>query len=146
MWIGTAMGLYLLNRDSGKYEYIKLEAGSTYINTLYQADNGLLYVGTNGAGVFIYDAQNKKFEHYIAKNSALVSNSIFTILPEVDGRIMMSTENGVTSFHTKEKYSITGPKEKDYCLPISMLHPEYYVKIRTLYLVVRTELSNFPKM
>lgn len=103
MWIGTAMGLYLLNRDSGKYEYIKLEAGSTYINTLYQADNGLLYVGTNGAGVFIYDAQNKKFEHYIAKNSALVSNSIFTILPEVDGRIMMSTENGVTSFHTKEK-------------------------------------------
>lgn len=67
MWIGTAMGLYLLNRDSGKYEYIKLEAGSTYINTLYQADNGLLYVGTNGAGVFIYDAQNKKFEHYIAK-------------------------------------------------------------------------------
>ena len=29
MWIGTAMGLYLLNRDSGKYEYIKLEAGST---------------------------------------------------------------------------------------------------------------------
>ena len=61
MWIGTAMGLYLLNRDSGKYEYIKLEAGSTYINTLYQADNGLLYVGTNGAGVFIYDAQNKKF-------------------------------------------------------------------------------------
>lgn len=33
MWIGTAMGLYLLNRDSGKYEYIKLEAGSTYINT-----------------------------------------------------------------------------------------------------------------
>ena len=80
-----------------------MEAGSTYINTLYQADNGLLYVGTNGAGVFIYDAQNKKFEHYIAKNSALVSNSIFTILPEVDGRIMMSTENGVTSFHTKEK-------------------------------------------
>ena len=24
-------------------------------------------------------------------------------MPEVDGRIMMSTENGVTSFHTKEK-------------------------------------------
>ncbi len=28
------------------------------------------------------------------KNSALVSNSIFTIFPEIDGQIMMSTERG----------------------------------------------------
>jgi len=54
-------------------------------------------------GVFIYNPQDKTFEHYFSDNSALVSNRIFTILPEVDGRIMMSTENGITCFHTKEK-------------------------------------------
>ena len=45
-----------------------------------------LYIGTNGMGVFIYNPQDKTFEHYFSDNSALVSNRIFTILPEVDGR------------------------------------------------------------
>ena len=91
--------IWLANYPTG----IKMEIGITYINTLYQADNGLLYIGTNGMGVFIYNPQDKTFEHYFSDNSALVSNRIFTILPEVDGRIMMSTENGITCFHTKEK-------------------------------------------
>lgn len=103
MWIGTANGLYLLNRNSGQYQYIEAEMGAAYINSLYQADNGSLYIGTNGSGVFVYNIQNHTLEHYYTDNSALVSNRIFTILPEVDGRIMMSTENGVTCFFTKEK-------------------------------------------
>ena len=103
MWIGTVGGLYLLNRNTGEYQFIEMEIGAAYINTLYQADDGLLYIGTNGVGVFVYNHQNKTFEHYFSDNSALVSNRIFTILPEMNGRIMMSTENGITSFHTKEK-------------------------------------------
>lgn len=104
MWIGTAAGLYLLNRNTGEYQYIEMEIGITYINTLYQADNGLLYIGTNGMGVFIYNPQDKTFEHYFSDNSALVSNRIFTILPEVDGRIMMSTENGIYSWKLEGFY------------------------------------------
>ena len=103
MWIGTVGGLYLLNRNTGEYQFIEMEIGAAYINTLYQADDGLLYIGTNGVGVFVHNHQNKTFEHYFSDNSALVSNRIFTILPEVNGRIMMSTENGITCFHTKEK-------------------------------------------
>lgn len=103
MWIGTVSGLYLLNRNTGEYQYIEMEIGAAYINTLYQADNGLLYIGTNGVGVFVYNHKNGTFEHYFSDNSALVSNRIFAILPEVNGRIMMSTENGITCFHTKEK-------------------------------------------
>lgn len=103
MWIGTGAGLYLLNRNSGKYQYIEMKVEAAYINTLYQTTDGLLYIGTNGAGVLVYDIKNKTFDHYYTDNSALISNRIFTILPEVDGRIMMSTENGITCFFTKEK-------------------------------------------
>lgn len=103
MWIGTGTGLYTLDRDSGKYQYLELNVEAAYINTLYQSDNGLLYIGTNGAGVIIYDSKNNKFEHYYSDNSALISNRIFTILPEVDGRIMMSTENGIACFFTKNR-------------------------------------------
>ena len=104
MWIGTASGLYLLDRNSGKYQYVGSELEGVYINSLYQANDGLLYIGTNGAGVFVYNIQKQSFEHYYTDNSALVSNRIFTILPEVDGRIMMSTENGITCFFAKEKH------------------------------------------
>ena len=104
MWIGTASGLYLLDRNSGKYQYAGSELEGVYINSLYQANDGLLYIGTNGAGVFVYNIQKQSFEHYYTDNSALVSNRIFTILPEVDGRIMMSTENGITCFFVKEKH------------------------------------------
>lgn len=103
MWIGTGTGLYTLDRDSGKYQYLELNVEAAYINTLYQSDNGLLYIGTNGAGVIIYDSKNNKFEHYYSDNSALISNRVFTILPEVDGRIMMSTENGIACFFTKNR-------------------------------------------
>lgn len=103
MWIGTVAGLYLLDRDSGDYQYIAMPVESSYINTLYQSADGLLYIGTNGSGVLTYDHRNKKFVHYYTGNCALVSNNIYTILPEMDGCIIMSTEDGITSFQIKDK-------------------------------------------
>ena len=103
MWIGTVAGLYLLDRDSGDYQYIAMPVESSYINTLYQSADGLLYIGTNGSGVLTYDHRNKNFVHYYTGNCALVFNNIYTILPEMDGCIIMSTEDGITSFQIKDK-------------------------------------------
>ena len=58
MWIGTAAGLYLLNRNTGEYQYIEMEIGITYINTLYQADNGLPAYFNAAAGTV---RKNKNF-------------------------------------------------------------------------------------
>lgn len=52
MWIGTSTNLFLLDRNSGKYHEIPLPGGATYIYTLHQEDNGLLYIGTSGSGLF----------------------------------------------------------------------------------------------
>lgn len=103
MWIGTSSGLYLLNRNTGKYHFIEMSVESNYINALYQTDNGLLYIGTSGSGLLVYNIVNRTFEQYSTENSALVSNGIFAILPELNGNILMSTENGITSFSTKDK-------------------------------------------
>ena len=121
-----------------------MEIGAIYINTLYQADNGLLYIGTNGGGVFIYNSQDKIFEHYFSDNSALVSNRIFTILPEVDGRIMMSTENGITCFHTKEKVFRNWTRGEGLLPAYLMQQQEQCVKIRILYSVVTDGVIELP--
>lgn len=103
MWIGSATGLYLLDKESGKRERIKLPIESTYIYSLYQTENGSLYIGTSGSGLLIYDFNKKLFTHYYSENCALISNSIYTILPGANKDILMSTESGLTHFYPEQK-------------------------------------------
>lgn len=94
MWIGTSTNLFLLDRNSGKYNEIHLPGGATH-----QENNGLLYIGTSGSGLFTYDPVKESISaHYHTENSPLVSNSIYVILPTKDGNILMSTENGISIF------------------------------------------------
>lgn len=99
MWIEYLHQSFLLDRNSGKYHEIPLPGGATYIYTLHQEDNGLLYIGTSGSGLFTYDPVKESISaHYHTGNSPLVSNSIYVILPTKDGNILMSTENGISIF------------------------------------------------
>lgn len=112
MWIGTSAGLYLLDKESGRFQYVALQEETTYINTLYQAEDLSLYIGTNGSGVVVYNAKDSTFKHYHKDNCALISNNIYTILPESDGHILMSTENGISCFHPTEKTFHNWTKEQ----------------------------------
>lgn len=102
MWIGTRMGLYQLDKESGIYQYVDLPIESPYICALYQRDDGILYIGTRGAGLLVYDINKKKFIHqYRTENCALISDNIYTILPRQDGSLLMGTENGITIYSPK---------------------------------------------
>ena len=103
MWIGSATGLYLLEKESGKFERIPLPVESTFVYSLYQAKNGSLYIGTSGSGLLIYDPDKKLFTHYHTGNCALISNNIYTILSDEDKDILISTESGLTSFYPQQK-------------------------------------------
>ena len=103
MWIGTRMGLYQLDKESGIYQYVDLPVESPYICALYQRNDGILYIGTRGAGLLIYDIDKKKFIHqYHTDNCALISDNIYTILPRQDKSLLMGTENGITIYSPKE--------------------------------------------
>lgn len=112
MWIGTATGLYLLEKHSGKFSHVNLPVESTYIYSLYRAKNGLLYIGTSGSGLLIYDYKKKSFTHYHKENCALISNNIYTILSDADKDILISTENGLTSFYPDTKTFHNWTKEQ----------------------------------
>ena len=105
MWIGTRMGLYLLDKESGSYRYIDLPVESPYICALYQREDGILYIGTRGAGLLVYDINKKKFIHqYRTDNCALISDNIYTILPRQDASLLMGTETGIT-IYSPQKHS-----------------------------------------
>lgn len=112
MWIGTATGLYLLDKETGEFQYISMPIESFYINALYQSDNNLLYIGTSNSGLLIYDYQNKSFEHFHKDNCPLISNNIYTILSDGDQSILLSTENSLTSYYPSGKIFHNWTKEQ----------------------------------
>ena len=103
MWIGTRMGLYLLDKESGVYQYIDLPVESPHICALYQREDGILYIGTRGAGLLVYDINNKKFVHqYRTDNCALISDNVYTILPRQDESLLIGTETSITIYSPLE--------------------------------------------
>lgn len=112
MWIGTAMGLYLLEKETGNYQCIPLPVESMYIYSLYADKKGLLYIGTSGSGLLVYDPKKKNFLHYHKDNCALISNNIYTILSDEDKDIVLSTESGLTSFFPEKNTFHNWTKEQ----------------------------------
>lgn len=112
MWIGTATGLFLLDKKTGGFERIKLPVESTYIYSIYQTQKGNLYIGTSGSGLLIYDPKTKLFTHYHTENCALISNNIYTILSDNNKNIYLSTENGLTCFSPSLKTFHNWTKEQ----------------------------------
>ncbi len=103
MWIGTSTGLYLLNKRTGNYQYITMPIESSYINALYQNEEGLLYIGTCNSGLLVYNHKDKSFEHFHKNNCALISNNIYTILPNENKSLLLSTENSLASYYPDSK-------------------------------------------
>ena len=112
MWVGTTNGLYLLDKATCKYQYIALPVETSYIYTLYQSPDGLLYIGTNNSGLLIYNPPAKEFQHYHKDNSAIISNNIYSILSDGEQCIFLSTENGLSQYNTAEKNFHNWTKEQ----------------------------------
>ena len=62
----------------------------------------MLYVGTSGSGLVLYDPKEEAFAQYYTDNCALISNNIYTILPKPDGDLLLSTENGIVHFSPRK--------------------------------------------
>jgi len=76
------------------------------LNTLFDAETSikclyyekpLLWIGTGGAGIVIYNITNGKIMHVVQKDG-LPNNTIYGILPDYFGNLWVSTNNGISRF------------------------------------------------
>lgn len=98
MWVGTAIGVFLLDKTTGKFEKLELPVRVGYVNALTRDAGGRLYIATNGSGLLVYDDKEKEFLHFVTANSSLISNNIYRVLFTVDSVAIMSTEKGLSAF------------------------------------------------
>lgn len=71
---------------------------SNFVIDLFVADNGILWIGTNDAGVSKLDPTFQLFTHYAVRNSQadlLSHNAVWSICETEEGTIWVGTSNGL---------------------------------------------------
>ena len=113
LWVGTVNGIYKFNKRLKKFEQEPLLANIGAVNSIYQANDELTYIGTNGSGLCLYNNQTGELKNYETSNSALISNNIFCILPSTNkDELIISTDNALVCFNTHEERFQNWTKEQ----------------------------------
>ncbi|GHT08734.1 two-component system sensor histidine kinase/response regulator [Bacteroidia bacterium] len=111
LWMGCMEGVYIIdlhsrsdNRFSYRYLKYKLDDPQSHliekITCFYQSDDGVLWLGSNGYGIYKYLPEKNgsgSFVSYTTKQG-LINNNIKGILGDEKGHLWISTNNGLSCF------------------------------------------------
>lgn len=125
LWIGCLEGAYIVDLHSrssdGEFSYrhlnYKLDDPDSHliekITCFYETQDGTLWLGSNGYGIYkrVTDDQGK--ERFICYNNTqgLPNNSIRGLLEDSNGNIWISTNNGLSCYHPAENRFINYTKQ-----------------------------------
>lgn len=108
IWIGTASGLNIYNRDKDNFSTVSALQKSTSfcVTTLLLDDHDNLWVGSYGRGLFIYNIKSKKVISFTTDKqdtNTISSNVITGIVKDRKHRIWIGTRNGLNLYNDKTK-------------------------------------------
>ena len=113
LWVGTVNGIYKFNKKQKRLHPVPMSSDISAINSIYQADSTLTYIGTHGTGLWVYDNRTGKLDNYNTSNSALLTNNIFCILPSTHSdELIISTDNALVCFNTQTHRFLNWTKEQ----------------------------------
>lgn len=113
LWIGTINGAFIFDKRKNKVIPFDTEFDIRSINMIYNDSiNQRTYFGTYGNGLFIFDQQTQKVFRYQAESSGLISNNIYSIVPDKNGNLYLGTENGLAFFDIKANTFTNWTKEQ----------------------------------
>jgi ligand-binding sensor domain-containing protein/signal transduction histidine kinase/DNA-binding response OmpR family regulator len=116
VWVGSTTGLYKVStsdfvvfsvnslRDKMS-EKFKNHKSTHTINTLYEAGNKEIWIGTDGAGLFSYNKKTDSLRWYI-NFKGLHEKSISSIVESNDGGIWLSGKKGISRLDLKNKTTV----------------------------------------
>ena len=114
-WVGSIDGnLMNLDKDwstgrieqfASAKEQIKENMSAYIISMLFNKDK-TVWLGTEGGGMILYDYAARKIRKHITMNSGLPSNDIFGLIRDREGRIWISTGNGIAVMNRNEIWNL----------------------------------------
>ncbi len=107
IWMGTTNGINILDLDTETFRsYTHDPNDSTSISHpnvmhFYEDDEGFVWVSTYGGGLNRFDPATEKFLRFTEGNSNIPNNGVYGALPDKNGFLWISTNNGITKFDPK---------------------------------------------
>lgn len=116
IWVGTTTGLFkVMTNDFITFsvksfrdkmsEKLKNHKSIHTINTLYQAKNKEIWIGTDGAGLLSYNKKSDVLQWYI-NYKRFFEKSVASIVESNDGSIWLSGKKGITKLDLKNNTSV----------------------------------------
>ena len=106
IWIGShGAGIAILNRKTGKwtvYNQDNSKLPSDKVQTVLRDSHGRMWIGTYGGGLCLFNKEKKQFINFSEKDG-LQNTTIFEVVEDLQGRIWLSTNTGISSLDTKTK-------------------------------------------
>lgn len=99
LWLGSYTGLY--RYDGTEFKKYLLDERSLPVNDIVQDKNGLLWIGTNGDGVYSFDGEN--FTEYKFDETECGASVINKLFLDRDGTVWIGTKAGLYSIDTEQK-------------------------------------------
>ena len=105
LWVGTIVGLDLLEPGRGvikSYRHDPANESSlteNYVTDLYRDADGILWVGTDNAGLNRFDPATGSFQRFrrgVDPTRSLLSDRVRAIVPDRVGRLWIGTWNGLS--------------------------------------------------
>lgn len=108
----TCDGFCIIDKTTGKVsrfatvqELAELNVSVYIVPMLFNGDN-TVWLGTEGGGLFLYDMKEKKIVRQLTVKDGLPSNDIFGLLTDIDGRLWISTGNGIAVLDGSEIWNL----------------------------------------
>lgn len=99
IWVGTRAGLARYVASENRFVQVSLEQEtqkSLYIRSLYQANDGIIWVGTNASGLFYVDAAKRKLVSALANQpSPQRNNTIYDIFQYNENELWLARFGGI---------------------------------------------------
>ncbi len=105
LWMGTTNGINILNLDKETFRYYNhnpkdsTSLSHPNIMNFYEDDRGFIWIATYGGGLNRFDPKTEKFLRFTEGNSNIPNNGVYGSLPDKQGNLWISTNNGITKFN-----------------------------------------------
>ncbi len=95
LWVGTENGLNRLNLQNNRFTFERYLPDVRVLSI--HSDGPVLWVGARSVGLIKLDKQTGETTRY-SRNAGLPGETVFGILPDSDGTLWLSTDNGISQF------------------------------------------------
>ncbi|KRT14855.1 hypothetical protein ASU31_16145 [Pedobacter ginsenosidimutans] len=96
IWAGNLDQLIQIDKKGKKHRFYDL--GYT-VRVIFEDKKGLLWIGTEGGGLIIFDPFKSKVVSRLTTANGLCNNSVLSLIPDNQGNLWMSTYFGVSCYN-----------------------------------------------